>query len=62
MRRGERLVSRPRIVRSEAVVSLDTSCAPAMLLGCGSLIGADVRSELVQRIAVVPLSTSPSHV
>jgi hypothetical protein len=36
---GERLVSRPRIVRREAVVSLDTGRAPAMLLRCGSLIG-----------------------
>jgi hypothetical protein len=36
MRPGERLVSRPRIVRREAVVSLDTSCAPAMLLAWGS--------------------------
>jgi hypothetical protein len=62
MGRGERLVSRPRIVRREAVVSLDTSRPPAMLLRCGSLIGVDVRSELIQRIAVVPLSTSPSQV
>jgi hypothetical protein len=51
---GVRIVSRPRLVRREAVVSLDTSRAPAMLLRCGSLIGADVRSELIQRIAVVP--------
>jgi len=62
MGRGERLVSRPRIMRREAVVSLDTSRAPAMLLRCGSLIGVDVRSALVQRIAVVPSFTSPSQV
>jgi len=60
MCRGERLVSRPRIVRREAVVSLDTSRAPARLLRRGGPIGADVRSELVQRIAVVPSFTSPS--
>jgi hypothetical protein len=30
-------VSRPRVLRREAVVSLETSCAPAMLLRCGSL-------------------------
>jgi hypothetical protein len=35
MGRGERLVSRPRSVRREAVVSLDTSRAPAMLLDVG---------------------------
>jgi hypothetical protein len=35
---GVRIVSRPRLVRREAVVSLDTSCPPAMLLRCGSLI------------------------
>jgi hypothetical protein len=58
MGRGERLVSRPRIVRREAVVRLDTSRAPAMLFRCGSLIGVDMRSELVQRIAVVPSFTS----
>jgi hypothetical protein len=33
--RGARLVSRPRSVRREAVVSLDTSRAPAMLPRCG---------------------------
>ena len=38
MGRGVRLVSRPRGLRREAVVSLDTSRAPAMLLRCGSLI------------------------
>ena len=32
---GVRLVSRPRLVRREAVVSLDTSRAPAMLFGVG---------------------------
>ncbi len=62
MGRGERLESRPRIVRRKAVVSLDTSRAPATLLRCGSLIGVDVRSELVPRIAVVPSFTSPSEV
>ena len=34
--RGERLVSRPRPVRREAVVSLDTGRAPAMLLRSGN--------------------------
>ncbi len=29
--RGERLVTRPRVLRREAVVSLDTGRAPAML-------------------------------
>jgi hypothetical protein len=62
MGRGERLESRPRMVRRKAVVSLDTSRALAMLLRCGSLIGVDVRSELVRRIAVVPSFTSPSEV
>jgi conjugative relaxase-like TrwC/TraI family protein len=38
--RGKRLVSRPRIVRREAVVSLDTSRAPAILLCCGDLLRA----------------------
>ena len=37
MGRGERLVSRPRVLRREAVVSLDTSCAPAILLCGGNL-------------------------
>jgi hypothetical protein len=32
---GVRIVSRPRLVRREAVVSLDTSRAPAMLFGVG---------------------------
>ena len=36
MGRGERLVSRPRTVRREAVVSLDTGRAPAMLLRSGN--------------------------
>jgi len=35
MGRGERLVSRPRSVRREAVVSLDTSRAPATLFDVG---------------------------
>ncbi len=39
MGRGARLVSRPRFWRREAVVSLDTSRVPAMLLRRGSLIG-----------------------
>jgi hypothetical protein len=33
--RGERLVSRPRFLRREAVVGLDTSRAPAMLHDVG---------------------------
>ncbi len=37
MGRGERLVSRPRVLRREAVVSLDTRRAPAILLCCGDL-------------------------
>jgi hypothetical protein len=45
MGRGERLVSRPRLVRREAVVSLDTGRDPAMLFRCGSLIGVDVRQN-----------------
>jgi hypothetical protein len=32
---GERLVSRPRVLRREAVVSLDTSRTPAMLSAVG---------------------------
>ena len=32
---GVRIVSRPRLVRREAVVSLDTSRTTAMLLGVG---------------------------
>jgi hypothetical protein len=32
---GVRLVSRPRVLRREAVVSLDASRAPAMLFGDG---------------------------
>ena len=32
---GERLVSRPRFLRREAVVSLDASRSPAMLFGDG---------------------------
>jgi len=32
---GGRLVSRPRVLRREAVVSLDASRATAMLLGVG---------------------------
>ena len=39
MGRGGKLVSRPRVLRREAVVSLDMSRAPATLLRCGSLIG-----------------------
>jgi len=37
MGRGERLASRPRVLRREAVVSLDTRCAPAIMLCCGDL-------------------------
>jgi hypothetical protein len=36
--RGVGLASRPRSVRREAVVSLDASRTPAMLVRCGSLI------------------------
>jgi hypothetical protein len=50
---GVRLVSRPRSVRREAVVSLDASRTTAMLLRCGSLIGVDVVLGLVQRIPVI---------
>jgi hypothetical protein len=39
MGRGERLASRPRSVRREAVVSLDASRTPAMLLRCGDISG-----------------------
>ena len=35
---GVRLVSRPRLVRREAVVSLDASRTPAMLPCCGELV------------------------
>jgi hypothetical protein len=35
---GVRTVSRPRLVRREAVVSLDTSRTPGMLPCCGELV------------------------
>jgi hypothetical protein len=44
---GVRIVSRPRLVRREAVVSLDKSRAPAMLLRCGESDQIKVRSDLV---------------
>ena len=47
MGRGERLVSRPRVLRREAVVSLDTSRAPAILLCCGDLW--EPKERLVRR-------------
>ena len=46
--REERLVSRPRVLRREAVVSLDTRRTPAILLCCGDLW--EPKERLVRRV------------
>ena len=47
MGRGERLVSRPRVLRRDAVVSLDTIRAPAHAAPMWESDQINVRSELV---------------